>query len=591
MQIPSTFRVIYHTFSKYRKHVGALAFLGFAGAILEGVGINIAIPLMSSFIGTGAPTDIISKTVANLFTFLSIPFSFRYLLMFMLILFLVRAIAVAAFSYIRGWITSDFLSDEMEMMLRHSLLASWPFLLKQQLGVIHHTLTRDLQRTTALLDITGQIIQSCSGFLIYLLVALSISPVVTLCTLGGSFVLMLIIRPLFARTRNLGKELVLKEKDFSQFLGEHISGMKSVKASGGERAALARGVDMIHAIRYLTTRLVFIRSMSGSLFQPFALLFIVIIFVFTYNLPGFSILSFAATLYLIQKIFVYLESGQNALHSMGELIPHAEHLGNLKEKLVQYREESVQGDKHFHFNKVMSFENVSFSYSEDRSVLKEVSFTVGRGEVVGLIGPSGTGKTTIADIVLRLFKPTSGRVLLDGEDISLIRMDEWRNAIGYVAQDSFLLNDTIEENIRFYFKGVSSEDISSAAKEANILGFINSLPLGMQTIVGDRGVMLSGGQRQRIVLARALVRKPSILVLDEATSALDAESERLIKKAIGALRKSVTVLIIAHRLTTIEEADRIIVLEGGRIFEQGSPSELRKNPDSYLSKQLRTEIK
>ena len=203
---------------------------------------------------------------------------------------------------------------------------------------------------------------------------------------------------------------------------------------------------------------------------------------------------------------------------------------------------------------------------------------------MGLIGPSGAGKTTVADILLRLFEPTSGSVTIDNEPIGNIRIDEWRQYIGYVSQDVFLLNASVSENIRFYSPNVTDADIEEAARKANIYDFVMSLPQGFATTVGDRGVLLSGGQRQRIVLARALAKRPKLLILDEATSALDSESERLIQEAIRALHGSITVFVIAHRLSTIESVDTLLVLEDGKLTESGTPMQLLNTATSYFAK-------
>ena len=185
---------------------------------------------------------------------------------------------------------------------------------------------------------------------------------------------------------------------------------------------------------------------------------------------------------------------------------------------------------------------------------------------------------------MRLFHPTEGTVYLDGLSADDIDVTEWRKHFGYVAQDVFLFNGTIEENIRFYRSELSLDDITEAAKQANIYDFIIGLPDGFQTFTGDNGVMLSGGQRQRIALARALAGHPALLILDEATSALDSSSEKLIQESIHALHGNVTVFIIAHRLSTIEHADRLLVLNHGKIIEEGTPSELLSRTGSYFSK-------
>jgi ABC-type multidrug transport system fused ATPase/permease subunit len=335
-------------------------------------------------------------------------------------------------------------------------------------------------------------------------------------------------------------------------------------------------------LRDLHIRLVLVRSLSTSFFQPFAILFVIVLFAISYGTPGFSFIAFAASLYLIQKIFTYLESGQNAVNSIITLLPYARNLEDFGRMLEEHQEViKEEGKEPFVFTRALQFKKVSLSYT--RSVaLRDVSFTLRRGETMGLIGPSGAGKTTVADLLLRLFEPTSGEILLDDKPLSVIGFNEWRKHVGYVAQDAFLLNDTIEENIRFYYPDLSKEDIVSAAKQANIYDFIMGLPEGFGTVVGDRGVMLSGGQRQRVVLA--LARRPEFLILDEATSALDSESERLIQESIRSLSGKVTVFIIAHRLSTIEHADTIMVLTEGRIAEIGSPATLRSNPESYFAR-------
>jgi len=580
-----TIKTLWRTFRRYRWHLLALAASGFLSAILEGIGINAAIPLVSFFTGsTNEATDFITKAIQWLFTLFHIPFSFRYLLGFILGLFIFRTASVVAFGYIHGWITADFLGKETEDVLRRTMHASWPFLLKQKIGTMHNTLVRDIQCTGGLLGVLGQVIQSFSGFLMYLLVAFNISPMITLYTLGGGAVVLFVVRPLLRRARGIAERTALAEKQFSQFLSEHIIGMKSVKAAGAEYQALKKGSGQIGLLRTLSIRQALIRSANSSFFQPASLILAVILFALTYRTPGFSIIAFGVTLYLIQKIFTYLQSGQNALQGISELLPYSQNISAFKRHLEAHREMAKGGGKSLVFNSKLEFKGVSFAYSEGKQVLESVDFEVKSGETVGLIGPSGAGKTSIADLLLRLFNPIAGRLIVDGISVEDIALDAWRKSIGYVPQEVFLLHSTIEENIRFYNEAITTEDIHTAAKQANIHDFIVGLPEGYQTVVGDRGVLLSGGQRQRIVLARALAGRPALLILDEATSALDHESEKMIQEAIAKLRGTVTVFIIAHRPSTVAEADTILVLSRGRIVERGTPQELLKNRDSYFYK-------
>ena len=578
-------RTLFSTFSKYRWHISALVIFGFLSAILEGIGINAVIPMISFFTGGGGTaTDFISQSIKGLFALVGLPFTFRYLLGFILGLFILRAVSMVVFGYIRGWITADFLGAESADMLRRTLRASWPFLLQQKIGTMHNSLVRDIQRSGSLLEVVGQVIQSFTGFLMYLLVAVNISPTMTLYTLVAGAVLLLIVKPLFKRTRGIAEELAKVEKLFAQFLSEHIIGMKSIKAAGAEAPAIAQGSAHVHSLRSLSIRSAFVRSASSSLFQPFSIIFVMALFLLTYHTPHFSIISFGASLYLIQKIFTYLESGQNALHAVSELVPYVEHITKLKKNLDLHRESPAPDAKPFIFERELCGAGLSFAYLEGRPVLKNVGFVLRAGETVGLVGPSGAGKTSVADLLLRLFTPASGTITLDGVPAGEISVDEWRRHIGYVSQDVFLLNGTLEENIRFYRKDITKEEVEAVAKQANIHDFIMSLPDGYQTRTGDRGLMLSGGQRQRVALARAQAGRPAILLLDEATSALDHESEHLIQESIHALHGSLAVLIIAHRPSTVADADRILVLGGGKIVEEGTPAELLQNAKSYFYK-------
>ena len=233
------------------------------------------------------------------------------------------------------------------------------------------------------------------------------------------------------------------------------------------------------------------------------------------------------------------------------------------------------------FEDKIQINDVSFKYESDDTVLKNISFEIKKGSAVALVGSSGAGKSTLADLIPRFYDVNQGAIEIDGQDIRHVTLNSLRRLMGIVTQETILFNDTVKANIAYGQKDVDDEQVIAAAKAANALEFIEELPKGLDTVIGEKGVKLSGGQRQRLAIARAIMKNPPILILDEATSALDTESERLVQEALETLMTDRTVLVIAHRLSTVTNADKIIVMEKGQIKEMGTHDELIQKNGLY----------
>jgi ATP-binding cassette subfamily C protein len=289
-----------------------------------------------------------------------------------------------------------------------------------------------------------------------------------------------------------------------------------------------------------------------------------------------------AQLVLIVYVFTRLMPRLIAIQTAWQRLLHFQHafgaVAQLKAQLDASREPEVDANRAppLVLQRDIRLEQVTFSYEADasRAALNGIDLVIPARKMTALVGPSGSGKSTVADLLLGLLTPTTGQLRVDGAPLEGARLQAWREAIGYVPQEPFLFHDTVRANLQWAKADATDAELRAALRTAAAEDFVQRLPQGLDTIVGDRGVRLSGGERQRLTLARALLRHPTLLLLDEATSALDSENERLVQSAIDRLHGELTIVVIAHRLSTVQNADQVVVLDRGRVVESGGPKEL-----------------
>lgn len=385
------------------------------------------------------------------------------------------------------------------------------------------------------------------------------------------------------KMRAIGRRIQAKAGDILQVLVETISAIRVVKAFNTEEREINRfneenrkNFQALMKGARLNAAFTPVVELTASLFIALVLFYV-----------GYEMLRGNLQQQDIGTLLViFLTVGEpiRAMSISFSVLPHTlaavdriysifDEVPDVQEAPTAYNLPPVKGE--------IVFSGVSFGYEPGVMVLKEINLKINPGESVALVGPSGAGKTTIANLIPRFYDPVAGAIYLDGHNLKDVTFSSLRRQIGIVAQETILFAGTIAENIAYGKPGATPEEIIAAAKIANAHDFITALPEGYQTVVGERGVSLSGGQRQRIAIARAVLLNPRILILDEATSSLDAESEALVQEALARIMKGRTSVIIAHRLSTVRKADRIIVVADGEIREEGSHEQLIKQPGLY----------
>lgn len=494
-----------------------------------------------------------------------------------LLVFLLRGFATYGQTYNMSYIGQHVIIDIREALFKHLQRLSLSYFDKRKTGVIMSNLTNDVGALqTAIVDNLVSMVTESVTLIGSLISMLLIDWKLTLVTLITVPMVLGIINIFGKKLRLAGHDVQGRAADITALLQETLSAVRVVQSFAREHFELNRfqreNENNFRAVIKATK----LTSLLSPLVEFSAAIAVVIILWY----GGYSVVSgyisagslIAFLIYAInlsnpvKRLSQVYGNIQKAMAAGDRVIDILDTKSEVEEKENAQVMPSIRGE--------VEFNHVNFSYDDESVALKDFTLDVKPGEVTAIVGPSGAGKTTLANLLPRFYDVTSGSITIDGINIKDVTFKSLREQIGLVPQDTMLFNTSIRENILYGRLDASDEEILAAAKAANVMEFVDKLPDGLETIVGERGSSLSGGQRQRVAIARAILKNPKILILDEATSALDTESEKLVQEALERLMKGRTAFVIAHRLSTIQNADRIVVLKQGALVEQGTHDEL-----------------
>ena len=465
-------------------------------------------------------------------------------------------------------------------LFRAIAYAKWQMVVSKTKSDLTNVLLNELIHIYSGINLLLQMVASILLTIIQVMIAFVIAPDLTCSVLVGIFILFMLLRKFFKESRRLGQDTLDLNRGLFQDLTQHFDGLKDVKGNGIESAQIHSFIKTRNMMMKNLIALTKLQTRSDMLNKAGAAVFISIFLFAAIEVFKLKPQQLILVSVITARLWPRLSSLQMGFLNIQTLLPSFRAAKELEEQCLDAQEDWTEDGAYsrLELKHGVEFRNVSFCYEAARIhyAVVNANFVLPVKTTTAFVGVSGSGKSTLVDLLTGLLTPVKGDILVDGDSLSE-HVRPWRNSIGYVPQDPFLLNASIKNNLLWVCPNALEKEIWEALRLAAIDTFVMNLPKGLDTVIGDRGVRISGGERQRLVLARALLRKPSVLILDEATSSLDSENEKRIQKAIENLQGKLTIVVIAHRLSTIRNADQIIVMEQGRILEQGNYRSLMRN--------------
>jgi ATP-binding cassette, subfamily B, bacterial MsbA len=583
-------RLLIQYAKKYPVSIVLSIILSFSSALFSGVSTALIVPIVLALLGKelsfkGAP-KILQQPLSLLDGFSGETQIWIMLALVLLVIILKNTTTFFGFmisNQLNRSLVNGMRLEGIDLLLK----VDFDFYTKNKIGHLLSYINQESAITAGLLKSFISMFTTVLTILVYIWLLLVISWQITLVSTFLAGVVALSNQFLIAKSKVMGKELAKTSMEYGGKLQEILSGIRLIKLASNEPEEYKRLKKLIKQREEAQYRSQIYSGIIAPINEISSIVIVLaIVVVGRYFFAEEIKTGEASTLLLTYLVilfrmlpFVGKLNSERSKHA--SQTPSADILANFlrrDNKPFMNAGNLVYGN----LTEGIHLEKVGFAYpGSDKLVLKGIDLNIPKGKTTALVGYSGAGKSTIADLLPRFYDPTEGRILIDGKDLRDYDLKTLRQAMGVVSQDTFLFNQTVRYNIAYGLPKATEAEIIIAAKRANAYEFIERLPKGLDTEIGDRGIMLSGGQRQRLAIARALLRDPDILILDEATSALDTVSERLVQEAIEELCRDRTTVVIAHRLSTIRKADQIVVLEEGKVMETGSHEELLSKQGLY----------